>query len=1302
MSQSNILTLECTSATDAFAGTQWVLRFNQHSASGTLPDIPNSQQRADFRWYFEDYLDWPFLGFRERAAQVEAELATVGKTLFAAIFRSSASAAEIYAEWMQGDTGVPTLQILSLIPAVLSMPWELLHDDFGFLNQRRINPVAIYRTVSSVRSKIIAQQFAMPLRVLVVVARPNDAGFLDPRTSAQTIFAQLQQLENDQKLKPGMIELEFLRPPTYDQLARRLQDATKPVHILHFDGHGAFPKMQPASTFYPSATVPEGMLAFETGDHKVDTVAASRFAALLNGAGVRLVLLDACQTSVMDTSESADAEYQKQQALSSVATQLLTAGVPAVVAMSASVLPITTAIFFGEFYGLIAKGEPVPLALERARQALQSQPVRLHLARNAEQEPDPISLTDWWMPHFYQQAAINLTPTGKPRRPKPAKLSGFMENPVQRPFVGRATELLQLERALLNGKIVLLHGFGGIGKTRLATEAAAWLTQTKLYHGALLLSFEHGGSHIALLSAIARHYALPETDSHDLQAAVQRFTPHLRSKPLLIIADNLESILPNAGNVELHVLEAQERQALWDCVVGLRAAGAGIILTCRDYDLRDSRLQQDQYTSMIELHGLDEHAAYNFATALLDDLAINRRRVPKLPLSTLLARLDHHPLAMGLTLRALRDSSLSIEHLLSDYSNALAQYTDETSANQRHHSLEASLTYSLQRLSLEQREWITRLMPFEGGASEDDLLEITEIPAEQWPQLRAALEHAALIVPVAIEGFTVPFLSFHPTLVPYLRHYHLAPPDLEQRFTMRYYTVLHSCARQEHQNPKEVRMLVKYEMPNLQRVIKILINLKDITRAINMITILNKFYDVFGMQRERNLLNQQIAPYIITNEQLTESEYLHESELSMADFAQAHYNQALERLITLLARIEQKPTNQPLGHGSYQHCVTLGRIGRCRYKIGQSVQSQQIYYQALSLIDQLLVEHIGNHIYLQQQSILLAQLADCYRDQGVFVKAQVYYDRALTIQESIGDKHRQAVSLEKLGTLALDQRQYSDAVKCYDAALALYQSLSYPSAKAVIYQQLGTVALLQNDWITAEFNYRQSLKIEESLENSLGIAQTCNHLGIVAKYLDKPLEAKDWFLRALQTPDLPALSRAHWLCNLAALFVEQIEAGIWPPSLLTEAQGHAEEALSITQTLDPAVAEIWKDFNTLAKIARLKELPEQAAQYRHLAHIAFADHPANRWRIDQQFDQLIAAIVAATQGHYEARAEVEQVLPRLEADGWIISKFIDRIWEGERDWHRLCNEIEKPVIALLILRVLEELETSGSNEDNAD
>ncbi|WP_345724814.1 tetratricopeptide repeat protein [Herpetosiphon gulosus] len=1260
-----------------------------------LPDVPNKQQRADFRWYFDDYLKWPFLEFRTRAARVEADLVAVGKALFLTIFASSSAATKIYDEWISVDHGIPTLQILSLIPAVLSIPWELLHDDYGFLNQRRLNPVAIYRIAKTIPSTILRHQFAMPLRVLVVIARPDDVEFLDPRTSAQTILAQLQHLERDNKIKPGMIEFEFLRPPTYDQLARRLQNATKPVHVLHFDGHGGFSNLQHGSPYesmaFKAAHTNQGVLAFETADHHLNIVHASDFAKLLNGAGVRLVLLDACQTSVMDTSESDDTDYQRQQALGSVATQLLAAGVPAVVAMSASVVPMTTALFFGEFYGLIAKGQSVPLALERARQALQSQPVRLYLSQNPDKDAESITLEDWWLPHFYQQREINLIPTGKPRRPKPAKLSGFVENPLQRPFVGRAKELLHLERALLNGKIVLLHGFGGIGKTRLASEAAAWLTQTKLYHGALLLSFEHGGSHIALLSAIARHYALPETDSHDLQAAVQRFKPHLRSKPLLIIADNLESILPNAGNAELNVLDANERHTLWDCVLSLRQAGAGMILTCRDFDLRDSRLQQGPFTHLVPMRGLDAPAAYRFATALLDDLAIDRRRAPKLQLSTLLARLDHHPLAMGLTLRALREPSLSIEQLLSDYCSLLARFTDETDQNQRHHSLDASLTYSLQRLSPDQREWLARLAPFEGGALELFLLEITKIPAVQWPQLRVALEHAALIQ-VELLGGGLVFLRFHPTLTPYIRRQYRSPNDLEQRFVECYCELLEESRLEDTQHSQATRVLVQYELPNLQRTIQRLLALNEINAAVVRIINLNHFYYIFGMQRERNLLNQQLAQHMSSSKQLSENEYLHESELGNAEFVQGNYNGALQRFQQLLIRIVHQPSGQSYGLGSYTHCLTLSQIGDCLLKLGSILEAQDIYQQALIMIERLSAQQKDNRFYIRQQAILLARLADCNVDEGQFKQAQLFYEQAIDIFQRLDDLQSQAVTLVQLGTLSLQQHIYNEANQRYHEALNIYQRLKEPKGEATINHQLGRVAEKQEDWLKAEQYYRQSLIIKEKLNDSLGIATTCSQLAIVAQFLGNPDEAENWYQRALKIPHIPILYYAHWLSNLANLIVTQVETGNWACNRLTEAQGYAEEVLRIKEMLDPSRTEIWTTFGILADIAKLVDLSDQASHYRQQARIAYISHNGNRWHINRQFGQLIAEIVAATQGDQKYRTILTAEFSKMQKNNGInLLEVIHRIWAGERDWQSLCSDLNNQY-SLLIVRVIEELE----------
>src|SRR5437016_6875067 len=128
-------------------------------------------------------------------------------------------------------------------------------------------------------------------------------------------------------------------------------------------------------------------------------------------------------------------------------------------------------------------------------------------------------------------------------------------------FSGRAYELLQIERCLLHGQLVVMHGFGGVGKTALVRETADWLTRTKMYDTACFVSFEHGGDSATLLSALGTYLGV--YDGHynpdDRTAALARLKPALKEKPTLVIADNLESILPG-GEAPL---EAAVRTHLW-------------------------------------------------------------------------------------------------------------------------------------------------------------------------------------------------------------------------------------------------------------------------------------------------------------------------------------------------------------------------------------------------------------------------------------------------------------------------------------------------------------------------------------------------------------------------------------------------------------------------------------------------------------------------------------------------------------------------------------------------------------------
>ena len=106
------------------------------------------------------------------------------------------------------------------------------------------------------------------------------------------------------------------------------------------------------------------------------------------------------------------------------------------------------------------------------------------------------------------------------------------------------------------------------------------------------------------------------------------------------------------------------------------------------------------------------------------------------------------------------------------------------------------------------------------------------------------------------------------------------------------------------------------------------------------------------------------------------------------------------------------------------------------------------------------------------------------------------------------------------------------------------------------------------------------------------------------------------------------------------------------PGRLAEARQLAEEALAIKQTLDPSVAEIWKTYYVLARIAEneaqavsdscLKtERQVQAREYRRLARDAEHNIPGAAHKL-QELAPLILATVQATR-QPEDRKKLEQL-----------------------------------------------------------
>ncbi len=106
-------------------------------------------------------------------------------------------------------------------------------------------------------------------------------------------------------------------------------------------------------------------------------------------------------------------------------------------------------------------------------------------------------------------------------------------------FFGRADELRQLDALLPTERLVLLHGLGGMGKTRLAIEAARRAVP-RFEDGVFLVELSQVSDPTLVPLAVASVLGVKEEAGQPLAACIARL---LASRHLLLVLDNCEQVV---------------------------------------------------------------------------------------------------------------------------------------------------------------------------------------------------------------------------------------------------------------------------------------------------------------------------------------------------------------------------------------------------------------------------------------------------------------------------------------------------------------------------------------------------------------------------------------------------------------------------------------------------------------------------------------------------------------------------------------------------------------------------------------
>jgi tetratricopeptide (TPR) repeat protein len=918
-----------------------------------------------------------------------------------------------------------------------------------------------------------------------------------------------------------------------------------------------------------------------------------------------------------------------------------------VLAMSYSVLVKTAEMLFGAFYGNLVRGQGIGESLDNARRSLMQNPERGERSRG--QERIVMRLEDWFVPTLYQSGSdrgmVSLEGGGGPPAPKFGGAEPGMPGTIAG-FFGRRRELWAIERAFTPNPMepqketrrMTIAGFGGQGKTALAAEAGRWLLRTGMFEAVVFVDYQafQGVDGVALaVSTIARDL---DTNLIDADAV----TEALGRKKTLVILDNLED------------LQGAAQQALLSQAIAWSEAGQSrVLVTTRQNDLEHGGYGVRGYRhQLMALKGLGQEDAIDYFQGLM--------AVPPMPgalpgrraLIELFGKVDFHPLSIALVAEQLRVRSIV------DVDRALDRLLAAVPVGQsKDRCLVASLNLSIDRLDGDARSLVRRLGVFQGGAFEDDLLAITEFTTEQWTPLRRQLESASLVRSEGLEhlGVWVPFLKFHPTLarVMWASLGEAEQTALQQRHRERYYALSGLLYNKDSKNPYAVRAIVQRELPNLLVAVRGALAAGE-EWAVSFVDSVNSFLDYFGMSRDRADLTQRAENAAQSVAVGSQAWYLALTNVGERLLGVGQPQAAIGIFQEILAGLGETV--------NYDRCLILVRLGRCWATMGQPVQATTLYRQVLEDLAQL----EPSDKVKQQMGGVQADLGNVLMVMGDYGAAREAYEASLAIDQELNNELGMAVLNIQFGTLAWKEGKLPEAETRYQSALITFRKIDEPAKEAGILHQLGMVYEDAQAWDKSEQAYRASAQLQEAHGNLAGAIMTWICLANVISSAGKPKDSEDWYRKAIS--EAKSIGNiflvGQSLGNLANLLKTQ------SVDRLSEARQLAEEALTILETLDPAVAQPWIICTTLAKIATQQGETAKAQNYCRLSRHSYAAFAGSRHAL-QQWEKLIQGVVTAIE-NTEVRQQLNKVLPK--GPVWF-STVAQRIWAGVRDEDELCDEL---------------------------
>jgi len=696
--------------------------------------------------------------------------------------------------------------------------------------------------------------------------------------------------------------------------------------------------------------------------------------------------------------------------------------------------------------------------------------------------------------------------------PSPLSPHGYLPRPLTE-LVGRDAQAEEVASRIRRSRLVTLTGTGGIGKTRLAL-AAAEIVRIEFIHGVWFVDLSALQDPDRIVQAISGVLKLRAKPGSDLRAML---TDYLADRKILLLLDNCEQLLEGCAELAESLLEAcGDLKILVTSRHPLGVAG--------EVDWRVPSLETPDPEHLPSggaelVAAVRRHAAAELfverAKAAQQTFALTRENAADV--ARICLRLDGIPLALQLA--ATRIKALTAKQIAERMDDGFHLLTGGSRTIPRHQTLQATMDWSFQLLSEQERALLSRVSVFAGGWTLEAAEQVCSdlrgsaqaCSADNRPSRfdprqgilakEAVLDLLAGLVEKSLVLWDESREEARYRLLGTIRQYSAeklreSGQELAVRTQHRnYFVQLAESAELHLRGPEQQWWLdrLEAEQENLIAALEFAFSVPPASDRADTSEHLSgarlaaalgwychtRGTAIEGLRWMEKALETCGGASSIQRIRLLQRAGLLAMDQGEPERAYAYLEESLERARTL---------NDPPGIASA--LLGLGNVAR---EQGDYEAARSLLQQSLSLFREL-----GDTGGAGQ---VLQSLAGIAANQNDYPTARRFAEEGLAIYRRLQDRQSMAVVLGNLGILARLEGDYPGAQTLYQESLELYRECKDRAGMARILGNLGNLAEDQCDSTAAYSLHQESLSLQRALGDKQGAAISLYNLGVAAQEL---------------------------------------------------------------------------------------------------------------------------------------------------------------------------------------------------------